>query len=191
MPWKYNGRIIQEGRSWVNDDEITHPTNWASVWSDEDKESAGLVWEDAPASSAPVDNRFYSGRDSDGNPIAKDLDDVYPVDSEGNPVLDMDGTQMITKGLKSSAIAECKQIAGSLLQDTDWYVTRKSESGVAIPDSVQAYRTAVRTKSGEIENAINACTTIEDFIALHDVPVDENMNPIGRATIDDWPTLEE
>ena len=191
MPWKYNGKTIREGRSWANDDEIIHPRNWASVWSDEDKTNAGLVWEDAPASSLPVDTRFYWGRDNDGNPIARDLDDSNATDADGSPILDIDGNQIVNYGLKTTTIREIKVRASGLLQDTDWYVTRKSESDVAIPENILTYRAAVRTKSGEIEDAINACTTLEELMALYEVPIDENMNPTGNSTIEDWPTLEE
>ena len=47
MAWKYNDTYIRAGRSWTNSDGITHPRNWM-IWSDEDKASAGLVWEDDP-----------------------------------------------------------------------------------------------------------------------------------------------
>ena len=91
MPWKYSGRVIRVGKSWTNNDGVTHPSNWGT-WSDADKTAAGLTWEADPAI---YDNRFYW----DAN-TPKALDDVNEVDTDGNPVLDEDGNQLVTKGLK-------------------------------------------------------------------------------------------
>lgn len=178
MAWKYNDRIIRIGRSWTDDNGVTHPRNWA-IWSDDDKVAAGLVWENDPA---PFDNRFYWSAG-----VPKSLDDVNEVDEDGNPILDQDGVQIVTKGLKSNAIAQVKTTAGSLLQQTDWMVTRQAETGTAIPSSVSDYRTAVRTASETIETAIQGVTTLEAFMALYDTPVDAEGNPTGNAPINNWP----
>jgi hypothetical protein len=179
MAWKYNDRIIRIGRAWTNDDGITHPTNWA-IWSDEDKASAGLVWEDEPA---PFDNRFYWSAG-----VPKALEDVLQVDESGEPSINpLTGEQGVTYGLKTFAIRTCKEQAAGLLASTDWYITRKAETDTAVPESVLTYRAAVRTQSGAIEAAITACETLEAFMALYDTPVDEQGTPTGNAPIFDWP----
>lgn len=185
MPWKYNGNIIKEGRSWTNDDGITHPLNWA-IWSDQEKEDAGLVWE---TPEEPVDSRYYLGRDESNNLISKDLEDSNAVDEEGNALLDMDGvTPLVNKGLKSVAIADTKHIAASLLQTTDWYITRHAETNAEIPANVSTYRASIREASNTIEAAILACTNIDDFIAIHEVPLDSDGNPTGeKSVINNWP----
>jgi len=165
--WKYNGKAIRAGRGWVDSYGVQHPSSW-SRWSDAEKTSKGLVWEDDPA---PFDNRFYS---SAGN--AKALDDV--TDDDGN----------ITKGLKSQYKALTKKTAGSLLAPTDWYVVRKAEdSTTTIPTDVATYRAAVRTASGTIETAIDGAADLTAFIALFDTPVDSDGNPTGNAPIHNWP----
>jgi hypothetical protein len=100
MAYKYSGRIIRAGKSWVDNDGITHPRNW-TVWSAETKAARGVIWEDDPSSS--FDSRFYWSAD-----VPKSLEDVNEVDAEGNAVLDADGVQLVTKGLKSNAIALVK-----------------------------------------------------------------------------------
>ena len=67
MPWKYSGRVIRVGKSWTNNDGITHPNTWGT-WSDADKTAAGLTWEADPA---PYDSRFYWDADT-----PKALDDL-------------------------------------------------------------------------------------------------------------------
>ena len=179
MPWKLGNRIIREGRSWKDNNGITHPTNWA-IWSDSEKTAAGLTWEDPPAS---YDNRFYW----DAN-TPKALDDVNEVDEDGNAVLDNNGDQVVTLGLKSQWKATIKEQAAGLLAPTDWYVTRKAEDNTAtIPSNVTTYRAAVRTKSGTIEAAIDGAADHAAFMALFDVPVDSDGNPTGNAPINDWP----
>ena len=69
--------------------------------------------------------------------------------------------------MKTEWVAKQKEIAGSLLAPTDWYVTRKAEDPTAgIPAAVATYRAAVRTTSGTREAEINVCTTTEELAAL-------------------------
>ena len=178
--WTYLGRVIRVGRGWTDAEGIQHPAQW-NRWTDEEKTAAGLVWDES-LQPVPYDNRFYWSAD---NP--KNIDDVNEVDEDGNPLLDADGVQVVTKGLKSNAIAQVKATAAGLLQSTDWYVTRQAETGTAIPSTVTDYRTAVRTASGTIETAITAVTTHDAFMALYNVPVDADGNPTGNAPINDWP----
>ena len=66
--WKYNGRIIVEGKSWTNDDGITHPSNW-HIWSADEKAAAGLT-EATP--ETPPDSRLYTwGYQADAVTISK------------------------------------------------------------------------------------------------------------------------
>lgn len=177
--WTYLGKRVREGRVFEDNTGRKYPPQWWYRTTDAEKTALGLVKVDDPA---PYDNRFYW---SAGNPKA--LDDVNAVDEDGNPVLDPDGVQLVTKGLKSNAIAQVKTTAGGLLQPTDWMVTRKAETGAEIPIAVLDYRTAVRTASETIETAINAVTTHDAFMALYDAPVDADGNPTGNAPINDWP----
>ena len=176
--WKYQDRVIKIGRGWTDNDGVKHPSNWNN-WSADEKAARGLVWEDDAPS---FDNRFYWSHD-----LPKAIDDVDAVDEDGNPVLDEKGEQVITRGLKWNAIQTVKAQAAGLLQPTDWYVVRKSETGTEIPADVLTYREAVRTASGVIESAITACETHEAFMALYDAPVDAEGMPTGNAPINDWP----
>ena len=170
--WTYQGKRIREGRAWRNADGIQHPTSWGR-WSDAEKVAAGLVFVEPEPT---YDNRFYW----DAN-TPKALDDVNAVDEDGNAILDENGNQVVTLGLKSQWKNTIKQQAGGLLAPTDWYVTRNAETGDAIPSSVSQYRAAVRTASGNIEAAIDAAADHAAFMALFDTPED------GVAPIADWP----
>lgn len=61
--------------------------------------------------------------------------------------------------LKSDKISMVKKKAGDELSETDWYVTRKFETGVDIPQDIIDQRAEARAKSEELESEINALTT--------------------------------
>ena len=177
--WTYQGKHIKEGRSWVNADGITHPTSWGR-WSDAEKTAAGLVWADDPA---PFDNRFWWDADT-----PKALDDVNAVDEDGNAILDENGEQVVTLGLKSQWINTIKAQAGGLLSKSDWYIIRYQEDNTkTVPTDIATYRAAVRTASDTIETAITDAADHTAFVALFETPVDADGNVTGNAPIADWP----
>jgi len=179
MAWKYNDRTIRVGRGWIDDSGVKHASTWKNL-SDEDKTSLGLVWEDDPA---PFDNKFYW----DAN-TAKDIDDSNAVDDDGNALLDEDGNQVVNRGLKYNAIQTVKLQAASKLAGTDWHIIKASEvSDYTVPAEITTYRAAVRTASNTIETAINGAADHAAFMALYDVPVDDDGDPTGNAPINDWP----
>ena len=93
-----------------------------------------------------------------------DFDATYPVlDEEGKetgetkPVYDKDK-------LKANIIVSVKADANRLLLPTDWYSSRKSELGTAIPDNILADRKKIRDKVNTIETEVNALTTVESIL---------------------------
>ena len=192
MPWKKkDGTIIKAGQGWTDDNNIVHPSNWM-IWSDTYKKAVGLTWEDSPASEAPFDNRFYWGRKKDGTLIERSLTDIKEVDSDGKAILDEDGNQVVTKGVKTIWIKQTKQDTNAILSKTDWMITRKAEKGTAIPDATTKYRDSVRTACNTIETKINNCSNLKEFMALFDSPVDSDGNYTGdNAPIYDFPKESE
>lgn len=186
MPWKYNGQPLRVGREFTGTDGTQYPKIWMR-YSDSEKAAIGITWEDPPASEAPFDNQFYSGRQTDGTLIPKSLTDVNEVDADGNPVNDADGNQIVIPGLKTVWVAKTKKTANQKLAVHDWYVTRKAEKATAIPSSVTTYRDAVRTKCGEIETALNGAADLTAFMALFEDTRDSDGNVTAVAKINDWP----
>ena len=190
--WKYNGRTISVGKAWVDDNGIQHPANW-HIWSASDKAAAGLT-EVTP--ETPPDSRLYTwGYQADGVTIsktAKNLNDVNEVDRDGDPILDDDGNQLVTRGVKWSLKQEVKTQQGSLLAQTDWAVVRKADKGTAIPSNIQTYRDAIRTKATEMETAIDNAANTDAVAALF---VTYTANEDGSVTksgiLYDWPELED
>lgn len=177
--WKYNDKIIREGRSWVDSDGVTHPTSWGR-WTDEEKTAAGLVWEDDPA---PFDNRFWWDADT-----PKGLDDVNEVDENNNPLVDEDGEQVVTLGLKSVWKNTIKQQAAGKLAPTDWMVIKATEvADYSVDQTTLSYRASVRAASNTIEASIDGAADHAAFVALFVWPTDADGNITGVAPIADWP----
>ena len=132
--------------------DIQYPANWLRLSTADEKTNLGIT----EVADAPIyDSRFYWG---DGT--AKTLTDTNEVDENGDPLLDENGNQVVTLGVKSVLKAQEKDIAGSLLARYDWYVVRKAEKSTAIPSAITTYRDAVRT----------ACNTRETRLIIVQIP---------------------
>ena len=131
----------------------------------------------------PDDKFYFSSYNIDGSwtSTAKNLDDVNEVDEDGEALLDEDGNQLVTKGLKSQWIARTKETANSLLAPTDWQVIAKAERDREVDSDVATYRAAVISKCAAIETAITNAADLDAFKALFVAPED------GNAPIYDWP----
>ncbi len=80
--------------------------------------------------------------------------------------------------LKALKLQELKKLAFGLLQNTDWYCTRKAELGTEIPDSIIADRKKIRDKVVERESEINALTTQKDVVLYNVRIFDFNPNDL-------------
>ena len=207
---------LKPGKTWTDDNGVQHPSNWASVWSDDVKASYGIK---KVTIQAKPDSMFYqvNGPALDGSwtSTAKNIDDVT--------VTNFDGEKITTLGLKSQWIARTKETANNLLAPTDWQVIAKVERDRAIDSDVATYRAAVITACAAIEKAITDITypetpsnyeaakakgeddrtdaekkIVSDYDAeiaaaftsfkdLFNTPVDSDGKPTGNAPIHDWP----
>ena len=139
--------------------DINYPANWLRLSSAQEKKDLGIT---EVADSPVYDSRFYWG---DGT--AKALDDVNEVDENNDPVLDENGNQVVTLGVKSVLKTQEKVTAGSLLAKYDWYVIRKTETSKAIPTTIKTYRTAVRTACLTRETEIDNCADTAALVTLY------------------------
>jgi hypothetical protein len=171
MGFLLNGKPLPIDTPFTTEDGVQRPANWLRLASAEEKLAIGIT---EVADAVRADDRFYW----DGNLAnPKALEDVLATKEDGSPLMvqkynpvteameDTDN-QVVTKGLKSNFIAQVKQTAGSILAQTDWMVTRKSDIGTDIPESVVAYRASVRAKADELEASISAVTTVEELASL-------------------------
>jgi len=175
--WRYNGRSIRPGKSWRDDNGVLHPGNW-NIWSADYKANMGIT-EIIP--ETPPDSRLYNwSMNSDGKITskAKSLDDSGSGESK-------------VLGLKSTLKNVVKKQQGSFLAQTDWVVIRKADIDKEVPANIKTWRDAIRTKATEMENAIDASSSIEDIAKLWVTHKEDDEGKIVKSGIlYDWPELE-
>lgn len=89
--------------------------------------------------------------------------------------------------LKTYFIKEQKDAAAAMLAQTDWYVTRKSETDTAIPSAVTTYRAAVRTACAARETEINAAANTAALETLMKAPATLANGDANSAALTQWP----
>ena len=171
-------KIINNPKALVIDD-IQYSRKIFSLWSVAEKEAKG-IYEVVFDNTNRKDGAYYNNTNqsfafadgavtaSYGSATALALADVT-----------VDG--IVIPGLKSKHKEKIKQQASSLLTTYDWYVIRKADAGTAVPSAVTTYRAAVRTKSGEMETLIDACSTVDELAALYVYNDDDpRVRPLGE-----------
>ena len=129
-----DGKRLPIDKAFTTSDGRQFPRNWLRLSSLEEKQALGIT--EVPDVVTPsYDQRFWWSSE-----LPKDLDQ-----------------------LKEQWTAQVKQTAGTLLAQTDWYVTRQAETTTAVPADVLARRAEIRTYSGEKEAAIAATTTVAEL----------------------------
>ena len=168
MAYKLNGNTLPVDRAFTHNN-VQYPRNWLQLSTEEERTALGITWEADPVRA---DDRYYWNGELD-NPKA--LEDVEAVDEDGNPLWVQEWDEeaeamvntpvrLVTKGLKSAKIAEVNHTAGTILANTDWYVTRKTEREVDIPENVVTHRAAIVTEANRVETAIAEVTDVESLI---------------------------
>jgi len=166
-----NGKHLPEGVSFYDANGTQYPSGWLNQSTEEQKLAIGITW---VADPVRADDRFYWDGDIN-NPKA--LEDKLEVKEDGTPLYKqvydkatesmVDTTeQVITKGLKSNFIAQVKDTAGKLLAQTDWYIIRKAERNIDIPEEIALKRTQIVTEANRLETDIKASTTVEALIEV-------------------------
>jgi hypothetical protein len=87
-------------------------------------------------------------------------------------------------------VGQTKQAAASLLSQYDWYITRQSETGKAVPQEVLTYRATVRTQSDNREVMIKGTA---DTDQLYTVITEDfgGLFPWPRGPFEPAPTIDE
>ena len=175
----------------VTQQEVKYSKDVFTKWSNEEREAIG-IYEVQVDNTNKKDEEFYINTDvsysyangvvtaSYGTPTPKPLDDVLFVEGDEIPS-DKAVGDVKQYGLKGQKISIIKQQAGGLLAPTDWQVIKEMEtSDYVVPTEITEYRSAVRSKSNEMETQINACTTVDELKALYEYSEDAEGN-ITRA----------
>ena len=172
-------------------------------WTNEEREAIG-IYEVVFDNSNKKDEAYYTNTNqsfnfadgevtaSYGTATPKLLEDRNEVDEAGEPLLDDNGDQIVTKGLKSQKKDIIKSQASGLLAPTDWYVIKATDvESYSVPSAVATFRTNVRTRSNEMETAIDNAADVDALKALYEyVNTGTEENPVMERPLGEWPELE-
>ena len=195
-------------------DGITHPRTLFSLWTDAERKAIGIV--PVTTSGVSLDSKYYIEQNEsfaitgDKNSVVRtigqkaadknladvnevwtqgDIDGGYAPDgtSANDPKLDLDGNQIVTKGLKTIAKQKADVNANSLLDGFNWLIARKVTADTAIPSAVVTYMAAVRTAHASICTAIDNASDMDAFKVLHTTEYNEDGSVKTIAKVNDWP----
>ena len=182
------------GNKGVTIGDVQYPKSIFTLWSEAERNAIG-IYEVTVDTTNKKDEQWYINTNisygvesnkavgSYGTATPKLLEDRNEVDDAGEPLLDDNGDQIVTKGLKSQQKDIIKKQAAGILQNTDWYITRKADAGTAVPSAVTTHRAAVRTKSNEMETAIDNAADVDALAALY-------VYTDGERPLGEFPVLE-
>ena len=175
-----------------------YPKAIFTLWTKDEREAIGIyevVWDNSKKKdetyyiNTNVSYAFAGGKvtASYGSATAKPHADVLFTAEDEDNGLGTEG-ELNTRGLKYNFIQTVKKQAARILQDTDWYITRKADAGTAVPSAITTHRAAVRTKAAEQETAITNAADTPALETLYTYTEQEDgsfTRPLGEL-----PTLE-
>jgi len=162
-------KIINKPRGMVIGD-TRHSRKIFELWSKSELEAKG-IYEVEFDNTNKKDEQWYINTNqsfafadgkitaSYGTATAKAHADTLFTAQDETDGLGTEG-EVKTRGLKYNLIQNIKKQAAGILQETDWYITRKADAGTAVPSAITTHRAAVRTKAASQETQItNAADT--------------------------------
>ena len=193
---------MPNGNKGVQIGDIKYPATIYTLWTESERNAIG-VYTGEIDNTNKKDEKLYintnityafgSGKvtGSYGTATAKAHADTKWTQSEidaGEAPTGADTNTVKEEGLKTVLIRQVKKQAEGILNETDWYVTRKSEKSTAIPSAITTHRDAVRTKQAEMETAITNASDTPALATLYTYTEQEDgsiTRPLGEL-----PTLE-
>jgi hypothetical protein len=199
-------KLINKPKAMVIGD-VRHSRNiFSSRWTKEEREAIG-IYEVEFDNSNKKDEQWYINTNQSfafaGGKITASYGSATPKKHADTLWTSQDKTDgkipdgkdvgdVAVEGLKTKLIRTVKQQAAGILQDTDWYITRKADAGTAVPSSITTHRAAVRTKAAEQETAITnaADTPALETLYTYVNTADEGDPVVMERPLGELPTLE-
>jgi len=178
---------------------IRYSTKIYSLWSVDEKKAIGL-YEVEYDNTNKKDEDWYINTnqtltyDSSGDKVvasygtatAKAIADVNEVDDNGDPLLNSNGDQIVTKGLKTVKKEMIDQQCAGILQPSDWRVIKAKETSTTMNSAWKTWRAAVRTKCNSMQTQIDGAANVDALAALFTYTKQEDgsvTRPLGEFPI--------
>jgi hypothetical protein len=123
-----------------------------------------------------------------GTATAKEIEDRNEVDDDDNPLLDNDGNQIVTKGLKTIKKEMINNQCAGILQPSDWRVIKAKETATTMDSGWKTWRASVRTKCNSMQTQIDGATNVEELKALFEYTnTGTEANPVYTRPLGEFP----
>ena len=195
-------KIINQPKGLVIGDTRHSRNIFSFRWTNEEREAIGL-YEIVIDNSNKKDEKYYTNTNqsfnfadgvataSFGTATAKSLTDtLFTAQDE----IDGKGTEgeVAVEGLKNKHKDVIKRQASGLLTPTDWYVIKATDvESYEVPSAVTTFRANVRTKSNEMETAIDNASDVDALATLYQyVNTGTEENRVMEKPLGEFPKLE-
>jgi hypothetical protein len=187
--------------------DVRYPARIFSVWTASELAAIG-IYEITFDDSKKKDEKYYINTnqtftyDADagtvtatyGDATAKahaDTNWTQAQIDDGKAPEGADTDTVAVRGLKYNFIKTVKSQAEGLLNQTDWYITRKAEKNTAIPSNITTWRDGIRTKQAAMETLItNASNTAAlETLYTHVNTADEGDPVVMERPLGEFPKL--
>jgi len=152
-----DGRRIAPGNPFEYDGNL-YPANFIQLSTPEEKAAMGLV--EIVEQPRPDDRFYWVNQNDDGSwsKTPKDLD-----------------------RLKATQIAQIKQIAGSMLESTDYQAVREFDGGKPMSAEIKTFRAAVRAYSNQVEGEVDTLKTVSALEKWASLPFEWPVDPTSST----------
>ena len=198
-------KIINKPKGMVIGD-TRHSRKIFELWSAEELEAIG-IYEIVFDNSNKKDEEYYINTDqsfdyADGQVTASYgtatpkaiADSLWTQEESDNGYMpdDKEVGDVKVKGLKTLKKEIIKNQASGLLTPTDWYVLKATDvAEYSVPSAVSIFRADVRTRSNEMETAIDNSSDVDALATLYTyVNTGTEENPVFERPLGEFPTLE-
>ena len=198
-------KIINKPKGMVIGD-TRHSRKIFELWSAEELEAIG-IYEIVFDNSNKKDEEYYINTDqsfdyADGQVTASYgtatpkaiADSLWTQEDSDNGDMpdDKEVGDVKVKGLKTLKKEIIKNQASGLLTPTDWYVLKATDvAEYSVPSAVSTFRANVRTRSNEMETAIDNSSDVDALATLYTyVNTGTEENPVFERPLGEFPTLE-
>ena len=151
--WILNEMTIKTPRSMTIGD-IQYPASIFTRWSKAELAELGIK----PYSVTRVNERYYWT----GN--------VTNVETDGSVVGTPEAIARDVDKLKERMLGQINSQVTSKQGEVDWYWSRASKGGKAVPTEIETYASAIYADQVTKEAEVNALTTLEDIMAYEATP---------------------
>ena len=196
---------MPQGNKGIKIGDYNYPPTIFTLWSESERNAIGVYTVEIDNTNfksqewyinTNITYAFGSGKvtGSYGTATAKAHADTLWTEQDKTDGLispEKDVGDVKVEGLKTKLIREVKKQAESILNQTDWYITRKAEKSTAIPSAITTHRDAVRTKQASMCTAITNASDTPALETLYTFTTDSDgvtTRPLGKLP-SEIPTL--